>query len=355
MKIETQGIKYLGAKTKILPLIMKNIEKIKPKKVFDGFAGTTRVGQMVAKSNIEVISNDLAEWSRVFGECYLQNKENPKYYDEIIKYLNSLKPKKGWFSENYGAEEYSEKKAVWQIHNTMKLDTIREEIEILGLTKQEKSVILTSLIMALNEVDNTLGHFTGFLKKWSKRSYKEMELKVPKIWINEKDNIVLQENIMEILEKIEVDLAYLDPPYGSDNDKMPSSRVRYNSYYNIWKTIILNDKPKLFGKVGRREDSRDKNISIFEEYKKENNKYLAEIGIEKMIEKIKAKYILFSYNNKGRVPIEKIINIFNKNGEILNIDIINYNKNIMSKMTTKKEWIHEIKKQNREYLILLKK
>ena len=46
----------------------------------------------------------------------------------------------------------------------------------------------------------------------------------------------------------DVDLAYYDPPYGSNNDKMPPSRVRYASYYHVWTTIIQNDRPELFGK-----------------------------------------------------------------------------------------------------------
>ena len=42
------------------------------------------------------------------------------------------------------------------------------------------------------------------------------------------------------------DFVYFDPPYGSNNDKMPPSRVRYASYYHIWTSIIKHDKPKIF-------------------------------------------------------------------------------------------------------------
>jgi len=53
-----------------------------------------------------------------------------------------------------------------------------------------------------------------------------------------------------------VDLAYFDPPYGSNNEKDAPSRVRYASYYHVWTTICLNDSPSL-RKASRRKDTSD--------------------------------------------------------------------------------------------------
>jgi adenine-specific DNA-methyltransferase len=71
---ETQGIKYAGSKLKLLPYILQLVEKVKPHTVLDGFAGTTRVSQALAKTGHRVIANDISVWSEVFGECYLLNK-----------------------------------------------------------------------------------------------------------------------------------------------------------------------------------------------------------------------------------------------------------------------------------------
>ena len=72
-------------------------------------------------------ANDCSEWSEVFGNCYLLSKNNNKFYQEILSYLNNLKGYHGWFSENYGGRPHECKKP-FQIHNTVKLDAIRDEI-----------------------------------------------------------------------------------------------------------------------------------------------------------------------------------------------------------------------------------
>ena len=50
------------------------------------------------------------------------------------------------------------KKKMWQLHNTMKLDAIREEIDKIINNEIEKAVLLTSLIIAMDKVDSSVGH-----------------------------------------------------------------------------------------------------------------------------------------------------------------------------------------------------
>ena len=69
----TQGIKYAGSKRKLLPHILQLVEKVGAKTVLDGFSGTTRVSQALARRGCTVVCNDIAAWSKVFGTCYLLN------------------------------------------------------------------------------------------------------------------------------------------------------------------------------------------------------------------------------------------------------------------------------------------
>ena len=64
----TQGIKYAGSKLKLLTYILDLARQTGAKTVLDGFAGSTRVSQALAKSGYKVISNDIAVWSEVFCE-----------------------------------------------------------------------------------------------------------------------------------------------------------------------------------------------------------------------------------------------------------------------------------------------
>lgn len=352
----TEGIKYAGSKLKLLPYIMNIINGIEGvEKVLDGFSGSTRVSQALAKSGYSVVSNDISYWSEVFATCYLKSSQPDSYFQEIITYLNLQRGYEGWFTQYYGGDEKDEKKP-FQRKNTMKLDAIRDEIEKLNLQWEEKCVLLTSLILALDKVDNTLGHYAAYLSKWSKRSYQDLQLELPKRFPLEKEHAVFRSDIFEMVNKGEYDLVYFDPPYGSNNEKMPPSRVRYAAYYHIWTTIIKNDKPELFGKVNRREDTRDKvAVSVFEDYKKsENGGYFALEAIRKLIIETNARYLLFSYSSGGRATKEQLINIISEAGVLKEMQMIDYKKNVMSCMRSTNKWITE-SDGHCEYLFLIEK
>ena len=335
------------------------------KTALDGFSGSTRVSQALAKSGYDVTSNDRSVISYVLANCYLNTQKDKSYYASLINHLNNLKPVEGWFTENYGglpnngvSEQIDGLKKPWQIHNTKKLDAIRDEIELLGLDEQDKYVALTSLILALDKVDNTLGHFVSYLKKWSPRSYKQLSLVVPDYTIfPENSHTVLNEDIFEVIKHNSYDLVYLDPPYGSNNEKMPPSRVRYSSYYHLWTTICLNDKPELFGKSKRRLDTSDKvNPSVFEEYRKsESGKYLAIQALDDLIESVNARYILLSYSSGGRATADELQNVINKHGNLINLLSLSHAKNVMSGMKWTNDWVSKSQEPHQEFLFLIKK
>ncbi len=360
----TEGVKYAGSKLKLIGYILSLIKKVDAKTILDGFSGTTRVSQALAKSGYQVLSNDIAVWSEVFGTCYLLNKKKRAEYRELIEHLNAVKPTDGWFTEHYGglpnggcAIQADGRKKPWQVHNTRKLDAIRDEIDRLSLPTVDKAVALTSLILALDEVDSTLGHFVSYLKGWSPRSYKELHLKVPNVFVTEKEQKVFRQDIFNLVKDISADLAYFDPPYGSNNEKMPPSRVRYASYYHLWTTICLNDKPKLFGKAKRREDTSDVVAgSIFEEFRRNNNgRFIVMEAIERLIKSTNAQWILLSYSSGGRATAHELNEVLSECGTILDLLELDYKKNIMAEMKWTNEWIRSSDQPHREFLFLIEK
>ncbi|MCL2138535.1 MAG: DNA adenine methylase, partial [Treponema sp.] len=358
------------SKLKLLSYILlmsKTIScKTKNVTVFDGFSGSTRVSQAYAKSGYTVYANDIAPYSKVFNTAFLLNKKAPEEYKPLIDHLNNLKPFEGWFTENYGGDSFYKKstnadgyKKPWQKKNTKKLDAIREEIDRLNLDEVTKAIAVTSLIFAMDQVDSTLGHFASYLNEWSPRSYNDMKLEVPELWINEKDNIVMNYDVFEAVKLLpnNIIIAYFDPPYGSNNEKMPPSRVRYASYYHLWTTICLNDRPSLFGKANRRTDSSD-NVagSVFEEFRKGNSgKFLVVEAIEKLIKETYANYIILSYSSGGRAAANELKNVLNTYGNIISIKKIDYKKNVMATMKWTNNWIKDNEEKTFEYLFLLEK
>lgn len=360
----TEGIKYAGSKLKLLPHILRLAAKVNAKSVFDGFSGSTRVSQAFAQSDYRVVANDVSAWSEVFGTCYLLNPHPKNHFNELINYLNALPEKEGWFTEHYGGDkenissaETDGFKKPWQTHNTRKLDAIREEIENLSLDKYEKAVALTSLILALDAVDSTIGHYASYLNEWSPRSFNRLCLKIPRLINNRLDNEVYRGDVFDILPKVATDLAYYDPPYGSNNEKMPPSRVRYSAYYHVWTSIVLFDKPELFGKVKRRVDSSDKvGASEFEEFRRnDSGKFIAVEAIEKLLEQTNAEHIILSYSTDGRATAEQLTCAVAKAGKLVEVVEIDYKRNVMGAMRWTHDWVREAEGGNCELLFLIEK
>jgi len=347
----TEGIKYAGSKLKLLPHILKLAAKVEPRTVFDGFSGTTRVSQAFAQCGYRVIANDIAVWSRVFGDCYLLSPHPAEYYQDLIDHLNSLPGKHGWFTEHYAGDF----KKPWQRHNTLRLDAIREEIQ--KLKQHEKSVALTSLIRAMDEVDSTIGHYASYLNEWSPRSYRQMKLRVPRLVPKTREHEVHQKDIFKLISSIDADLAYYDPPYGSNNDKMPPSRVRYAAYYHLWTSICLFDTPALFGKANRRADTSDVlSASVFEEFRRNDvGRFIVVDAIERLLQQTKARHVILSYSSGGRATAEELNDVIRSAGKLIEVVEVDYKRNVMGGMRWTNEWVRDTEQTNREFLFLIEK
>jgi adenine-specific DNA-methyltransferase len=356
---ETEGIKYAGSKLKLLPHILQLAQRVKPRTVFDGFSGTTRVSQAFARSGYRVIANDIAVWSRVFGDCYLSSPFPRDHYTELIDHLNALPGRHGWFTEHYGGDVNGSNglKKPWQRHNTLKLDAIREEIERLSLSADEKAVALTSLILAMDEVDSTIGHFASYLSEWSPRSHNQMKLRIPNLIPKTQDHEIRQTDVFDVVSTIDADLAYYDPPYGSNNDKMPPSRVRYAAYYHLWTSICLFDAPTLFGKAKRRTDTSDAvSASVFEEFRKnDDGRFIAVEAIERLLRQTQTRHIILSYSSGGRATAEELNEVVRKTGRVIDVIAVDYRRNVMGGMRWTHEWVRDDDERNREFLFLIER
>jgi adenine-specific DNA-methyltransferase len=223
-------------------------------------------------------------------------------------------------------------KKPWQRHNTRKLDAIRQEIEQLSLSPVDKAVALTSLILALDQVDSTLGHFASYLKDWSPRSYNPLVLKVPGVFITPEQHEVFRQDIFDLVPRMSVDLAYFDPTLWLNNAKMPPSRVRYAAYYHLWTTICLFDHPVVFGKARRRVDTSDTMAaSVFEEFRRDSaGRFVVVEALERLIRSTAARWILLSYSSGGRATAEELHHVLTSHGTLLHVVAVDYKKHVMA-------------------------
>ena len=137
---------------------------------------------------------------------------------------------------------------------------------------------------------------------------------------------------------------------------MPTSRVRYAAYYHLWTTVILHDKPKLFGKAGRREDSSDKLAkSEFEDFRicSKTGMYNSVLAIKKLLDysQLRLNWVILSHNatnEKSFSQLQEVLAAY----DVVETKEILYKQNIMGSMTTTAEW-KTTNPQTKEYLFLI--
>lgn len=372
----TEGIKYAGSKLKLIPHILPMVCGLRGvDTILDGFSGSTRVSQAFYQTGrYRVVSNDISVWSEVFARCYLQADRPAAYYEGLIDRLNALPGREGWFTETYDTAA-ADLKRPFQRKNLLRLDAVREEIAAWRqsgeIDRTTECVLLTSLILALDSVDSTLGHFTSYLRQWSRRSYGDLCLRLPRLCFDARypESAVTRGDIFDLLNPTDqlralpltgVDgeglLAYYDPPYGSNNAKMPPSRVRYASYYHFWTSVILNDRPAVFGKAARRVDTRD-NVaaSVFEDYHTSpDGRSMAMDAIDRLIAVTPARYVLLSYSSSGRASRDELLEVLYAHGQLRQTLSLDHAHHVMSRMNWTRKWLNA-DEEHKEYLFLLEK
>jgi adenine-specific DNA-methyltransferase len=343
-KIETQGVKYIGSKDKLLKYIVETTKQLNNvKSSIDVFTGTTRVAQAFKQLGHTVITSDLSWASECYSQTFIGN-ENNKHLQEVINELNQTTPIDGWITKCYcDVKSDGNIVRVWQKKNGMKADAIRDKIDMLDLQGWEKATLITSLIFALDAVDNTCGIQQAYLKGWCSRSYNDLILKLPRAEGNPKGKHITG-NALKI-EYPQADLAYLDPPY---------SEHSYATYYHIWDSIARWDKPDVGLKTNRRMDRVARTNEFDAEMISDwNKKDKALEATEALIERLPVKYVMLSYNNEGIIDENDLFKMLGK--EKTNIIEIDYKRNIMSQIGNATLYKKEFKTANKEYIITIEK
>ena len=306
--LQIHNRRFLGNKNKLLGFIGDIVaDKCRGYYTFcDIFAGTGVVGQYFNRPDTKIISNDILDSSFTSLQCWLGTKNyNKDKISNTIEYLNSIEPKKeNYVSENFGNSYFTKE-------NAQKIGAIRDEIEKLNskgeISNEEKNVLLTSLVYAIDKVANTVGHYEAYRKKLD--TIRGLRLLVPDIDVkNNTNNEIYQKDANQLAREIKCDVLYIDPPYNSR---------QYGDSYHLLENIVTWKKPKVEG-VAKKMVSRGHLKSRYCVKGADN-------AFEDLIQNVKAKHILVSYNNTGekknvrsnaKIPDERIIAILKNKGDV---------------------------------------
>jgi len=310
-------LNYIGCKNTLFKTLLhvcnENIINMENKSFLDLFAGTGVVGFNMSFYFKSCSANDLEFYSYIINYALLNC-----HYDEnlqrIIDKCNILEGIEGLIYQNFSPNENCER-MFFTNENAKKADAIRKYIYDLlttsQITKNEYYFLLASLIISIDKIANTSCVYGSYLKSFKTTALKNLVL-IPihkNCTLNLANKVFnLQAEIFGGLSADYYDVVYMDPPYNHRQYSANYSPLNYIAHYD--KDIILNGKTALMA-----------------DYNKSNFCKKAEVKktFTELIEGIKCKYLIISYNNEGLMPIEEFKNILIRKGTV-KLYKIKYNK-----------------------------
>jgi adenine-specific DNA-methyltransferase len=323
-----QIITYIGNKRSLLDFITKGIQivqkRLNKKKldIFDVFTGSGIVARHCKQFSHSLLVNDLEQYAAVTGECYLSNKNEINLpvlhdiYNGLLAKIENNPLEEGIVTELYSPKNDNniekDERVFYTRRNAMYIDTMRSYIQ--SVPSQYQKYFLAPLIAKASIHANTSGVFKGFHKNKETglgqfggsnsdalfRIKGNINLPFP-VFSNFSCNYtVYNGDSNQIVKKTpEVDLAYLDPPY---------NQHPYGSNYFMLNLILENKYPENISNVSG--IPGDWNRSAY------NKKQYAYSALSELVDNIKAKYVLISFNSEGFISPEEMLSILEKTGKV---------------------------------------
>jgi adenine-specific DNA-methyltransferase len=298
-------IKYIGSKRELVPLIVKVVTNLAGvRSVLDPFSGTARVSHALKREQFAVIANDHNAYAATLAICYVQadREKVERRARRLIADLNRLPPKPGYFTQTFCVQAN-----YFMPKNGERIDAIREAIERKDLERDLKAVALTSLMEAADRVDSTTGLQMAYLKQWAPRASNPIELRLPDLLPRAAHGPgkAYQLEAQQAAERFAADLAYVDPPYNQHS---------YLGNYHIWESLVLWDKPEVYGVANKRIDCRERRSDF-------NSKRRFKKAFQSLLGALRAKYLLVSFNNEGYMDKTELYDMLRTLGEIVVFEV----------------------------------
>lgn len=303
-------MRYLGCKISLVDRIQQLFEEKGLIKegltLFDAFCGTGTVAYHF-RNTYNIVLNDNLHCATTFasGRLFLSKcKFSGLGFNPFIFFNTNKDTREGFFSKNYAPKLSG--RMYFSDENAQRIDYIRWQIDQWKneelITDEEYLCLLSSLLESVSRIANVAGVYGAYLKSWDPRAIKPLIFMPPADTDLEEtdgnrniESTIINGNLEDIIENVECDILYLDPPYTKNS---------YSVQYHILETLIQNDSPQLKGITGARPYN-----NISNNWSKPNKVHIL---FDYVVSKTKAKHIVFSYNTDGLMTKDFIIYVLKR-------------------------------------------
>ena len=323
-----QLITYIGNKRALLSFIGDGVKIVQKKlnknkiKTFDVFSGSGIVSRYLKSYSSKIIVNDLEKYSEIINSCYLSNiseiniKEMTEFYNELLNQLDEEKLQGGFITKLYAPQSKDEicknDRVFYTYRNACYIDTARKFIE--KIPSEYKKYFLAPLLSEASIHSNTSGVFKGFYKDSMTdigkfggnnenaltRILGNISLPFPVFSNFECEYEIHRGDSNVIIERVEdVDLAYIDPPY---------NQHPYGSNYFMLNLIVDYKEPENISSVSGIPGNWNRSHY--------NKKIYAYNSFKQLVENIRAKFLLISFNSEGFIKHDEMTELLKTTGKL---------------------------------------
>lgn len=322
-----QLITYIGNKRALLPFIAKGLERAKdrlgPGKLttFDVFSGSGIVSRFLKQYSSRLVANDLEAYAGVINRCYLSNRADrdesalAEAWRDITERLATEGLSGGLIADLYAPKDDADirpgERVFYTGRNARYLDTARR---LIGEQSERLQPFLLAPLLAEASVHaNTSGVFKGFYKnsrtgigqfggrKEDALSRIRGDIVLPYPVFSEFDceTEILSGDANAIAGSVrDVDVAYLDPPY---------NQHPYGSNYFMLNLLVDYRRPGVVSPVSG--IPPDWNRSLY------NKKRFAAEAFAELVERLRAKFLIVSFNSEGFISPDEMTAILSRYGK----------------------------------------
>lgn len=329
--VKSQLITYLGNKRALLPLIDAGIRWARDElggreiSFLDLFSGSGVVSRLARRHSMVLHCNDLERYSFVANTCYQTNAEEfdglgfNKEFGQLSERIADVYFDGGFISEMYAPQDDDDiqpgERVFYTRENALFLDAFCTSLQATPIAL--RPFFLGPVLAQASMHANTSGVFKGFYKNSDgigqfggtarnalTRIMRKIRMEPPILSKSCCESFVYQADANSLISELDtVDVAYFDPPY---------NQHPYGSNYFMLNLLCEYRRPEKISEVS--------GIPVDWNRSGYNKLRLAESALFDAVARVRASFVLISYNSEGFISHAAFLEQLSRIGRVSVMD-----------------------------------